>query len=154
MMALTSVFAAALAAGCGDSGAEDDYRDRDRRGDERISERPRYDEDARPGREDLPRGAVVVDEGTSGTLRHEPAHSGRAFLYDADDRVVAYESRLRPGERLVINPADDSIKIDGVKDGKVNLRAKHQYRLYYLRDDRATDRDLGRDGDRDRRERY
>jgi len=82
----------------------------------------------------------VIEEGAGKTLRHDPAHPGRAYLYDMDDEYVVYETRLRPGERLAIDPDKDSIKIDGVKDAKVNLRAKHRYRLYYLRDDKATDR--------------
>ena len=82
----------------------------------------------------------MIDEGSGKTLRHDPARPGRAYLYDMDDKYVVYEARLRPGERLAIDPDNDSIKSDGVKEGNVNLRAKHRYRLYYLPDDRATDR--------------
>ena len=121
-------------------------RDRDRDRYEDDYDRDRYDRATRDRRSDaygVPRGAVVVEEGDGKTLKHKPAHAGRAYLYDEDDDRVVYDVRLRPNESLVIDPDADSIKVDGARDAKVNLRAKHRYRLYYLRDD-ADDYDRRR----------
>jgi hypothetical protein len=112
----------------------DDYRVRDR-----DSDRPR-----RPSRQDVPRGAVQIDESSERSMKHEPKHPGQAFVYDVDDEYTLYETRLRPGDRLVVDPDRDVIKLNAVPDGKVNFRKGHRYRLYYLRDDEA----------RSRRERY
>ncbi len=110
-------------------------RDPDRYDDEYDRDRDDRSRDRRDDAYGVPRGAVVVEEGDGSTLKHKPAHPGRAYLYDVDDDRVVYDVRLRRDEALVIDPDADSIKVDGVRDAKVNLRAKHRYRLYYLRDD-------------------
>jgi hypothetical protein len=148
------LFATLVMTGIGGCGGDDDsYRDRgyerdrgvdtypDRSNEDRTRDRD-YERDRprRPSRQDVPRGAVLIDESDERSMKHEPKNPGQAFVYDADDEYTVYETRLRPGDRLVVDPDRDSIKVNGMPDGKVNFRKGHHYRLYYLREDEARGR--------------
>ncbi len=142
-------------AGCGDTNDSRArrHRDRDRDGlPDRTDPRPnrpdypdrdddRYaDRSDRPrggsgrGLDEIPRDAFKVTEGSDEKLRHEPKLDGRVYVYDVDEDILVFDTRLRGGERFVLDPGRDELTIDGKRIDKVNLRPSHKYRIYYLRD--------------------
>ena|SRR5687767_3134955 len=154
----TLVIAAFLIAGC----SEDDKdalkeNDRDRDGiadrydrrpnsddrydrDDRISQDPRdrdLDRDLdrnRRGLDDIPRDAVRVEEGVGDVLRYEAERDGRVYVYDEDDDRVVYSGKVYRGEDFVADPDRDVLSVNGKRLDDVNLRAKHRYRVYFMRD--------------------
>jgi hypothetical protein len=137
------------ALGCGDydDSSSDHGYERDREPVYRepvYRDREDYERDGYQSREpslrDVPRGAVVVKETTTESMRYDPKHAGMVYLFDEDKGLVVYETQMRPGDRIAVDPDRDSIKINNVKDARINLASKHHYRLYYLRDDKAYDR--------------
>ena len=101
-------------------------RDPDRRRDDTL--------ERSSGMRDIPRDAVKVEEGVGDRLRYEADRDGRVFLYDQDDDRVVYSGNVYRGEDLVVDPDNDVLSVNGKRLGDVNLRTKHRYRLYFMRD--------------------
>ena len=153
-----------LAAGCEEAGDSSSSRRRDRDGDgisDRYDRRPTDDrlrrDDVRGGDDDevvgrdpdrrrddatregrglsqIPREAVKVEEGVGESLRYDADRDGRVYVYDEDDDRVVYSGNLYRGEEFVVDPDSDVLSAGGKRLGDVNLRAKHRYRLYFMRD--------------------
>jgi hypothetical protein len=147
-----------LAAGCEDTDRPSSSRDRDhdgiadrydrrpdaddRRDDDVIISRDRdrardrdldRDRDLR-GLAEIPRDAVRVEQGVGETLRYDADRDGRIYVYDQDDDRVVYQGKLYGGEDFVIDPDRDVLSVNGKRLDDINLRAKHRYRLYFMRD--------------------
>ena len=90
--------------------------------------------DRSSGMRDIPRDAVKVEEGVGDRLRYEADRDGRIYVYDEDDDRVVYSGKVYRGEDFVVDPDADVLSVDGKRLGDVNLRAKHRYRVYFMRD--------------------
>lgn len=86
------------------------------------------------GMRDIPRDAVKVEEGAGDRLRYEAERDGRIYVYDEDDDRVVYSGNVYRGEDFVVDPGADVLSVNGKRLGDVNLRAKHRYRVYFMRD--------------------
>ena len=144
--------AAVLASGC--ESDEDRFQTRrDRDGDgisDRYDPNPRRDDVRRDdavlsrdrdldrgrlrGLDDIPRDSQRVDTAEGSSIRYEAKRDGKVYLYDEDDDRVVYSGKLFRDERFVADPDEDELSVNGKKLGDVNLRAKHRYRLYFMRD--------------------
>jgi hypothetical protein len=150
-----------LAAGCEDS-SSDEYsstrRDRDgdgiadtydrypntddRRDDDVVLSRDRYDRDRdldrdldrRGGLREIPANAKPVREGEGRVIRYEAPTDGRVYVYDEDDDRVVYSGKLYRGEDFVADPDRDILKVNDKRLDDINLRAAHRYRIYFMRD--------------------
>ncbi len=103
----------------------------------------------------IPTGARLVREDNGrDRITHKPAHDGRLYLYDVDDRRVVDQFEMRDGDNFVMDVRDERAMVN---DRSINARINrdHRYRLYFvesggagLNRDRNLDRDLDRDRDR------
>lgn len=88
------------------------------------------------GLDSIPRNADRVDAaaGTS-VLDYTAAEDGQIYVYDVTDDRVVWTGELRDGERLIIDPREDTALINGRKISDESLRANfrtgHSYRLYF-----------------------
>ena len=128
---LTSVAAASLvgavmaaSSGCTDN---DDRRRRDR-----VSRSDRGSRDARPGLARIPAGADRIERG-KGKWEHEFERDGTLYVYDRTDDRVIYDERVRRDDRFEFDPDDDEMRLNGDRVGgdDLNLRAKHEYEIYF-----------------------
>ena len=122
-VAAVSMLGAVMAAssGCTDN---DDRRRRDR-----VS---RTSGDARPGLARIPAGADRIERG-KGKWEHEFERDGTLYVYDRTDDRVIYDERVRRDDRFEFDPDDDEMRINGDRVGgdDLNLRAKHEYEIYF-----------------------
>ena len=112
------------------SGGDDD--DRDRSDDDVVVSR---DTDRRE-LDEIPTGADRIEAVKGREFSYEFKDDGRVYIYDREDDKLVYEGNVRDGERLVIDPQEDKLTVDGdpVGDRDLNLRAAHEYQIYFDRE--------------------
>lgn len=75
-----------------------------------------------------------------GDLSYVARNAGRVWVYDQTDREVVYRSDVRRDDRLVVSPERNYISLrEAGARGSYRLNERHDYALYYKRDDRAAD---------------
>ena len=131
-----------LVAGCS---SDDHHASRDRdNGDVVLSGERRgepVDVDAHTARK-LPRDARVVDEGAGNSLSYSARGDGEVYLNDRSADTVVWDSKVRDGDRITIDPGRNRIEINGREQTKIDLKSSDRFQLYFLgTDNRNTSRD-------------
>jgi len=145
-----------LVAGCESLGlgGNDDNKDSGSTRDDRIS-RDRRD---RPGYEmkypadydnGVPNGARLVREvNADGHVTFTAPHSGRLYVYDVDDRRVAWDGDIRDGDAVRFDSRDNRGSVNN-RDINMRLDRDHRYRLYVMEDSSSINSSSTRDRDYD-----
>ena len=133
----TASLALITAFGCQEDGDRHESRRR-RRSEENLGRDRDVDYDLdldRGGRQfdEVPRGAKQINPDRDGRLKYEAGRDGRVFIVDEDDGVVVFSANLRDGEKVVVDPDNDRLTINGKRVGKINLRARNRYLLFFDR---------------------
>jgi hypothetical protein len=87
----------------------------------------------------IPTGAHLAREvDVNGGVSYKAAHNGKLYVYDVDNRRVAWSGAIHDGERFTIDSHNGraTLNNDTIRD---NINPDHQYRIYFLEDSRNTD---------------
>ena len=140
-LSLAGILGLGLVAGCSSS---DRHSSRDSNGDVVLSGERRgepVDVDPHTARK-VPRDARVVDEGTGSTLSYSARGDGEVYLNDRSADTVVWDSKVRDGDRITIDPGRNRIEINGREQTKIDLKSSDRFQLYFLgTDNRNTSRD-------------
>jgi len=131
-----------LAAGCSShdhhstSSSSSERRDRDV-----TLSSERVDVDPHTARH-VPRDARVVDEGRGSTISYSARGDGEVYLTDSSAQTVIWDSKVRDGDRISVDPARNRIEINGREQTKIDLKSNDRFQLYFLPTDfRSSSRD-------------
>ena len=80
----------------------------------------------------VPRDARVVDEGRGGTLGYAARGDGEVYLTDASAQAVIWDSKVRDGDRITVDPNRNRIEINGREQTKIDLKSSDRFQLYFL----------------------
>jgi hypothetical protein len=81
---------------------------------------------------EIPRDAVLVENGPGGDIAYRASRDGTVYVYDADADLVVYSGHLHDGERLEVGR--DRGTINGKTIFERDLKDRHNYRVYFERD--------------------
>lgn len=119
-----------LASGCGSSDhhsiSSSERRDRDA-----TLSGERVEVDPHTSRR-VPRDARVVDEGRGSTLSYSARGDGEVYLTDASASAVIWDSKVRDGDRINVDPSRNRIEINGREQTKIDLKSNDRFQLYFL----------------------
>jgi len=119
-----------ILAGCGSSSdhrsSSSERRDRDV-----TLSSERVDVDPHTARH-VPRDARVVDEGRGSTLSYSARGDGEVYLTDSSASTVIWDSKVRDGDRISVDPARNRIEINGREQTKIDLKSNDRFQLYFL----------------------
>jgi hypothetical protein len=140
-LSLAGILGLGLVAGC--SSSDDRHASRDRNGDVVLSGERRgepVDVDPHTARK-VPRDARVVDEGTGSTLSYSARGDGEVYLNDRSADTVVWDSKVRDGDRITIDPGRNRIEINGREQTKIDLKSTDRFQLFFIGTDSRSSRD-------------
>jgi hypothetical protein len=130
-----------ILAGCSSSDRHSSSERRDR--DATLSGE-RVDVDPHTARH-VPRDARVVDEGRGSTLSYSARGDGEVYLTDSSASAVIWDSKVRDGDRITVDPSRNRIEINGREQTNIDLKSNDRFQLYFLPTDFRSSRDYDRD---------
>jgi hypothetical protein len=134
-------------AGCGSTDRRSDSRSSSERRDRDVTlSGERVDVDPHTARK-VPRDARVVDEGRGGTLGYAARGDGEISLVDSSAQTVIWDSKVRDGDRITVDPNRNRIEINGREQTKIDLKSSDRFQLHFLPTDFRNSRDYDRDRD-------
>jgi len=139
-LSLAGILGLGLVAGCSSS---DRHSSRDSNGDVVLSGERRgepVDVDPHTARK-VPRDARVVDEGTGSTLSYSARGDGEVYLNDRSADTVVWDSKVRDGDRITIDPGRNRIEINGREQTKIDLKSTDRFQLFFIGTDYRSSRD-------------
>jgi hypothetical protein len=75
-----------------------------------------------------------------GDLSYVARNGGRVWVYDATDAAIVYRSDVRRDDRIVVSPERNTISLrEAGARGSFRLNPRHDYAIYFERDDRVDD---------------
>ena len=80
----------------------------------------------------VPRDARVVDEGRGGTMSYSARGDGEVYLVDSSASTVIWDSKVRDGDRVSVDPSRNRIEINGREQTKIDLKSNDRFQLYFL----------------------
>lgn len=80
--------------------------------------------------DDIPRTAVLNTEST-GRVTYTAPTSGTVYVYDETDERLLYSGNVLAGQRVVLDPREDRIDVDGQKVSDHDLGAESHYQVYF-----------------------
>jgi hypothetical protein len=81
----------------------------------------------------VPEGSVQVDEG-KGRLDYTAKRSGTVYVYDVTQDRLVYQTPVRDGDRVSIDPDANRLELNGRQDVDRNLRRDDRHRIYFYSD--------------------
>lgn len=142
-LSLAGALGLGILAGCGSSDRHTSRERRDRNGDVVLGgERRggRVDVDPHTARS-VPRDARVVDEGRGSSLSYAARSDGEVYLTDATAQAVIWDTKVRSGDRITIDPDRNRIEINGREQTKIDLKSNDRFQLFFLGSDYRNSRD-------------
>src|SRR4051812_36889857 len=81
----------------------------------------------------VPEGSVQVDDG-KGRLEYTAKHSGTVYVYDVTQDRLVYQTQVRDGDRVSVDPAANRLEVNGRQDVNRDLRRDDRHRIYFHSD--------------------
>ena len=139
-LALSGAIGLGILAGCS---SDDRHTSRERRDNEPVLSGERVDVDPHTSNK-VPRDARVVDEGRGSTLSYSARGDGEIYLTDASARTVIWDSKVRDGDRISVDPSRNRIEINGREQTNIDLKSTDRFQLYFLGTEFRGDSDYRR----------
>ena len=78
----------------------------------------------------VPRGAIVVDEG-SGRLEYKANNDGHIYVHDIEDDRLVFERAINANETFVIDARGNRITLNDKRVTERDLKSNHRHRIYF-----------------------
>jgi len=140
-LALSGAIGLGILAGC--SSSDDRHVSRERRGNDPVLSGERVEVDPHTSNK-VPRDARVVDEGRGSTLNYSARGDGEIYLTDASASTVIWDTKVRDGDRITVDPSRNRIEVNGREQTKIDLKSSDRFQLYFLGTDIRRDSDYRR----------
>ena len=115
----------------------------ERRGGDVVLSGERVDVDPHTARH-VPRDARVVDEGRGSTISYSARGDGEVYLTDSSAQTVIWDSKVRDGDRISVDPSRNRIEINGREQTNIDLKSTDRFQLYFLGTEFRGDSDYRR----------
>lgn len=71
-------------------------------------------------------------------LTYTAEHTGTAYVADRATQRLVVATDVRPGDRIRVDPTDDSVLVNGRRVSDQNLESTHDHAIYFVRRDDAA----------------
>jgi hypothetical protein len=81
----------------------------------------------------VPEGSVQVDEG-KGRMEYTAKSPGTVYVYDVTQDRLVYETKVRDGDRVTVDPEANRLEVNGKQDVNRDLQRDDRHRIYFYSD--------------------
>lgn len=91
-----------------------------------------------PAADAIPREAVIVTEGRN-QVDYSADTGGTVFVVDVKSKETVLTHQVRKGQRVVVSPDENRVRLDGQVISSSDLKSNHPHRIYLLRDKQSDE---------------
>lgn len=78
----------------------------------------------------IPSTAQVLASG-NGRLEATPTREGTVYVYDATDNRIIYSGTIHGGDRVIVDPNNNLVTVNGNTVTEPHLHGDHQYKIEF-----------------------